>query len=156
SPQFAQQIEDETRYGGDSTFRLAMVGPYGLEYQEKDGFHIAPLLYTDKQLSWNRVTPISDDSLQMKVPKLPTDESGSFITAVRMNRNIHNRDQRIIVASDADYITNPQLNARNHPARYNFLFDFWSFSYLTIGQFPAYTLHPKSLDNAFKITDNNI
>jgi len=154
-PQFDRYLQNELRYWGDSMFRVAMVGTSALDYIEKDGFKIEPLLTTDQKLSWNRLTPISNDSLQLSLEKLPGDESGSFVTAVRMNRTINGKEQRIIVASDADYLSGPQL-VGNKPKRYNYPFGFWCFSYFSYGQFPANTIRPASKDNAFTITSKNI
>jgi ABC-2 type transport system permease protein len=155
SPQFNRQITNDRKYYGDPLFRVAMAGASAMDYQEKDGFHIYPLLRTDSALSWNRVAPISNDSLQLPASKLASDEHGSFVTAVRMNRVINGKQQRIIVASDADYLTKPQFDGWE-PKRYNYNFGFWCFSYFTYGQFPANTLRPESIDDAFKIGASNI
>ena len=150
SPQFARQFQDDIRYYKDTLFRIAMAGAGAIDYREKDGFRVAPLLRTDGSLSWNRLAPINNDSLQLSVGRRPDDQQGTFITALRLNRTIHGKDQRIIVASDADYLTRPQLMG-DKPKRYNYNFGFWCLSYFSNGQFPANTLRPKSLDNGFRI-----
>ncbi len=150
SPQFTRQLQDDIRYFGDTIFRVAMAGAGAIDFQERNGFRITPLLYTDSKLSWNRMTPISNDSLQMKVDRLPGDEQGSFTTAIRLDRTVNGREQRIIVAGDADYLTKPQTSPRD-PRRYNYEFGFWCFNYFSYGQFPTNTLRPRSLDNSFKI-----
>jgi ABC-2 type transport system permease protein len=155
SPQFSRQLKDDLRYYADSQFRVAMAGASVIDVSGKDGFRVSPLLVTDKVLSWNRLAPISNDSLQLKVAKVPTDEPGSFVTAVRMNRTINGKDQRIIVASDADFLTDPQFGG-SKPRRYNYDFGFWCFSYFAYGKFPANTLRPESLDNSFKIGQGNV
>ena len=155
SPQFARTISDNAKYSGDTLFCIAMGGASAIDYQQKDGFHVHPLLYTDKELSWNRLAPIDRDSLQLKVDSLPSDEHGSFVTAVRMNRTVNGKDQRIIVTSDADYLTGP-LFSGGRPRRYNYMFGFWSFSYFSYGKFPANTLRPESIDNKMKIGVDNI
>ncbi len=155
SLQFARQLKDDLKYYGDSLFRVAMAGASALEYREKDGFKIYPLLQSDGNLSWNRLAKISADSLQLKVGKLPGDESGSFLTAVRMNRIINGKEQRIIATSDADFLTRFQLFG-GKSKRYNYDFGFWCFSYFSYGQFPVNILRPESQDNTFKIRVNNI
>ncbi len=150
SPQFARFLQDETRYFGDTLFRVAMVGASAINYQQKDNFRVDPLLYSSEKTSWNRVAPISTDSLNLNVEKLPTDEQGNFVTAVRMSRTINGREQRIIVTGDADFMSSPQLAGVN-PKRYNFNFGFWCYSYFSYGEFPANTIKPLSTDNSFKI-----
>lgn len=154
APQFARFIKNDIKYWGDTLFRTAMIGSAAIDYKEKDGFIIDPLAKTDKQLSWNRLAPISQDSLQLKIGKMAGDEQGSFVTALRMHRNVNGRDQRIIVASDADYLSGVQVWGRTKQLNYDF--GFWCFSYFSYGLFPANTLRPESLDNAFKIKVDNI
>jgi ABC-2 type transport system permease protein len=155
SPQFRRLMDTDTKYRGDSLHRVALAGASAIDYTEHSGFHIEPLLITDKDLSWNRITPVSNDSLQLMLTRNAGDESGSFVTAVRMNRKVNGKDQRIIVSGDADYLATPQLSG-GKPSRYNYLYGFWSFSYFTEGKFPANVFSDESIDNKFIITVDNI
>jgi len=155
SPLSRRFIKDQIIYHSDSTFRVAMVGASAIDFREIDGFHIEPLLRTSQYLSWNRLAAISNDSLQLKTAKLPNDEQGSFVTALRMDRTINGKQQRIIVAGDADYLSSSQIQGYE-PTRYNKEFGFWCFSVFTYGEFPPNNLRPKSLDNSFKIKSDNI
>ena len=155
SPQFKRLMDTDTKYRGDSLHRVALAGASAIEYTEQSGFHIDPLLITDKDLSWNRTAPVSNDSLQLNLTRTAGDESGSFVTAVRMNRKVNGKDQRIIVSGDADYLATPQLSG-SKPARYNYLYGTWSFSYFTEGKFPANVYSDESIDNKFKITVDSI
>jgi len=152
SPQFTRTLEDNIIHFGDSFPRVGMLSPKVIEYKDTGGFHVAPLLLTDEKLSWNRLAPISSDSLQLKVPKLPGDETGRFATAVRMQRTIDGKEQRILVAGDADFLTDPQVFPSGQPFRDNFDFGFWCFGWFSYGQFPANTSRPRSLDSSFNIT----
>jgi ABC-2 type transport system permease protein len=78
---------------------------------------------------------------------LPSDEHGNFTTAVLLRRNINGKDQRIIAASDADYLTKAVVYGGYKPKRYNYDFGFWCFSYFSYGQFPANTLRPQTDDS---------
>jgi ABC-2 type transport system permease protein len=156
SPQFKRTLIDETRYYGDTLFRVAMQGSNGIDFSEKDGFRIDPLLYSDKFLSWNRLAPVSEDSLFRDVARRPDDEHGNFITAVRMTRLVRGKQQRILVTSDADFISGPQLFSQELPFRYNDLFSFWCFSSFSYGEFPANTMRPITRDRSFRITANQL
>lgn len=151
SPQFYRELKNDVKYFGDTVMHVAMEGASALDYKEQNGFRIYPLLVSDKRLSWNRLNPISNDSLQLKVNRLPNDEPGEFATVVRMNRNLDGKEQRIIVAGDADYLSTPLLFGWDSK-RYNYNFGFWCFSYFSYGSFPANTLRPEGTDNAFRIT----
>lgn len=154
--QFYASIQEQIKYYGDTLFRVAMGGAGVIEYKEKNGFRIYPLLVTDSVHAWNRTAPISSDSLQTKVKAIAGDEKGRFVTAVRMNRKINGGEQRIIVASDADYLTRPLIDGWD-PPRHNFAFGAWCFSYFSYGQFPANTLRPQTDDALdIKVADLSI
>lgn len=148
SPQSIKFVKDQIKYYGDTTMRIAMSGVSALDYQEKDGFKITPLLTTNPKLCWNRVAPINSDSLSLKVLPLPSDEHGIFVTSLLMERNVNGKDQRIIVASDADYLTGDLFG--DEPERYNKFYPAWCFGYFSYGKFPANTLHPET-DGSFEI-----
>lgn len=153
SPQFRRSLDDQIKYFGDSLFRVAMIGAGALDYKEKNGFHISPLLSTDSKLSWNRTGPVNSDSLQLKVDTLPSDEHGSFVTSVLLTRKINGHDQWIIVSGDADYLTKTAFDGYD-PRRFNYDFGFWSFSKFSYGKFPANTLRPQTDDQvAIKTAD---
>jgi len=155
SPQMARDVKRTVKYYGDKLLRVAMAGANVLDYKEKDGFHVSPLLQTISGISWNRLAPIGNDSLQMKVEKKPDDENGSFVPAVLMTRMIHGRQQRIVVASDADLITESYIFGWN-PRRFNFSFDYWLFCSFSYGEFPTNTMRPDGPDGGFTVTVDSI
>jgi ABC-2 type transport system permease protein len=148
SPQSNQFIAVQQKYYGDTTIKIAMSGVSALDYKEIDGFKISPLLITNPKVCWNRVAPISSDSLSLKVKALPSDEHGSFVTSLLMERKVSGKEQRIIVASDADYLTEAMFG--EDPERYNSYYPGWCFSYFSYGKFPANTLKEQT-DNSFKV-----
>lgn len=150
TPQFTKFLKDEFKYYGDKLFRVAMLGAGVLEFKQKNGFQIYPFLSTDSTLSWNRIAPVNSDSLQLKVSGLPSDERGSFVTSVLLTRNIRGKEQRIIISSDADYLSNSGMFGGENPRTYNYWFGFWNFSTFSYGQFPADTMRPQT-DNSFDI-----
>ncbi|MBB6271879.1 ABC-2 type transport system permease protein [Pedobacter cryoconitis] len=148
SPQSNRFVEDQIKYYGDTTIKIAMSGVSALNYEEKNGFKISPLLTTNPKLCWNRIAPISSDSLSLKVKELPSDEHGRFVTSLLMERKVNGREQRIIVASDADYLTEAMFG--EDPERYNSYYPAWCFGYFSYGKFPANTLKEQT-DNSFKV-----
>lgn len=133
---------------------VVMKGASVLEYKDTNGFTVEPLLVTDSISSWNRIEPLNEDSLDLDVSRLPDDQHGRFFTSLLMKRLIGNRQQRIIVSSDADYLSNDRIEF--HPPTYNQEFAFWTFSYFTYGQFPANTLHPEDIDTGFYVTSDDM
>jgi ABC-2 type transport system permease protein len=154
SPQFARGLKYDGIYYSFTHFLISTIGANALDYQEKDGFRVTPLLYTDKDLSWNRLAPVNPDSLQRKVSGLPTDEHGSFVEGVRLERTINGRDQRIFVIGDADFLGGQTLP--DNPKRYDRYFGYWCLSTFSYGQFPANTLRPEDLDNRAQISVDSV
>ncbi|MBO9632165.1 MAG: Gldg family protein [Chitinophagaceae bacterium] len=150
SPQFERFLYDEHRFSGDSVFRIALGGSGSFDYVQKDGFLVEPLLKTNPQLIWNRIRPVSADSLQLKLSRLSEDESSSFLPALKLTRMLNGKEQRIFVAADADYLSESYLIGRN-PVRYNYGFGFWCFSQFSYGRYPANTVRPFGKDVTFKI-----
>ncbi|WEK37517.1 MAG: Gldg family protein [Candidatus Pseudobacter hemicellulosilyticus] len=153
SPQLYKQLDNDHKYMGDSIFAVSCQGAGVLEYQARDGFRVDPLLRTRRQDGWNRLDPVSDDELLLRLEKRPNDETGDFLTAVRLTRQQGGRQQRIFVMSDADCLLTLFIPG---PRSYNYVFGFWCFSQFAYGQFPANTMRPDSPDRTFTIVVDDI
>lgn len=142
APRFTQYLKDQALFQGKDNFAVCMPGAGVLDYKTDKGFSVASLLNTDPGKSWNRVAPIDPDSLNLMVPRTSTDQNGTFPLALRLNRTVNNREQRIIVTGDADFLSPKALDRE-----LNSYFDFWMFSYFGYGAFPANTLRKESADD---------
>jgi len=151
-PELPSLFKDYKKEYGDSLYRLGIMGANVIEYgQAKEkGFAVQPIAITDSTLAWNRIAAVSEDSLQLKVKRLPSDEHGRFTTAILMSRKINGKEQRIIVSSDADFLSRKQVYG-NFPRYFNSNFSSAVFSYFSYGNFPANTMHPEDIDNGYKI-----
>jgi ABC-2 type transport system permease protein len=150
STHFQRVIKDRVRVYGDTVFPVIMDGAGTLAFTQQNGFEYFPLMTTDQSTTWNRLAPILEDSLQEQIPKRIDDENGSFVTALLVKRKINGKEQRIIVASDADYLTRPLGHWRLNSL--NFDFSLWFFNYFSYGQYPPVIVWPQAIDNKFKIT----
>jgi ABC-2 type transport system permease protein len=65
--------------------------------------------------------------------------------AVALSRTINNKEQKIIVAADADFLSTAELSRRN-PENNNFAFAMGFFSWFSNGEFPVSTQHMRSKD----------
>jgi ABC-2 type transport system permease protein len=157
SPQFAKYVKSAIRYYGDTIPGVKLQGASAIDLAGVQGYHTDTLLLSDSAIEWNRVLPVSHDSLILGVTRLPSDEHGNFPTAIRMWRNVQGKNQRIIITGDADFISETQINNSNTDENpYNNYFGFWNFSYLTYGKFPANTLRPEGTDNRIRISVDSI
>ena len=83
------------------------------------------------------------------------DQQGPLTPAVALTRNIHGRQQRIIVTGDADFLSNAELS-RYTPRTANFDFSTALFSWFSNGEFPIDTSRPLSKDKRITITSGGM
>jgi ABC-2 type transport system permease protein len=79
------------------------------------------------------------------------DQNGPLPTVIGLTRTINGKEQRIVVAGDADFLSNAELS-RNNPRTCNFDFSTALFSWFSYGEFPIDTSRPKSKDNSLNLT----
>ncbi|BAV06945.1 ABC-2 type transport system permease protein [Filimonas lacunae] len=82
------------------------------------------------------------------------DVKGPLTTAVSLTRNINGRQQRIVVAGDADFMSNKQLSGGGGKA--NFVFSLSIFSWLSYGEFPIDATRPDNRDKRVKVTLDDV
>jgi ABC-2 type transport system permease protein len=81
-----------------------------LTWNPQQGFEVAELFRTDSNSAWNEMETKwdSDDSAQYNP------EAGEVkkphATMLALTRNINNKQQRIIISSDADWLSNAEIN----------------------------------------------
>jgi hypothetical protein len=82
----------------------------------------------------------------------PDDEHGSFPTALSLTRSINGKEQRIVVTSDADFMSNVELRRMNITTS-NFNFGDAIFSWLGYEKFPIETSRPDPKDIRINVGD---
>lgn len=78
------------------------------------------------------------------------DLMGPLTTVVALNRRVNGRDQRIVVAGDADFLSNKELNRQQRNA--NFVFSTALFRWMSGGEFPVDTRRPDPRDKKVSTT----
>lgn len=78
------------------------------------------------------------------------DEMGPVTTAVALNRNVNGKDQRIVIAGDADFLSNKELARTQRTA--NFIFGTSLFRWLSGGEFPVDASRPEAKDKKVKVS----
>ena len=100
---------------------ISMPGATGLTYSTDKGFTVTSLFTSDSTGSWNELqtTDFVEDTAQLN-PELGEIER-SYVTSVALSRKVGEKEQRIIIISDADCISNTEIemmrrgiNARNY------------------------------------------
>jgi ABC-2 type transport system permease protein len=124
APDLVQALFTETSDGFSDRYKtlradsaiITMPGVSAVSYVEQS-FTVTPLLKSSNQ------TPL----------------------AVALSRKINNRQQKIVVAADADFLSTTELSRRN-PENNNFAFVTGLFSWFSDGEFPVNTQRKRSKD----------
>ncbi len=120
-------------------------GVTGIAYDTAAGpFTVKPLLLTEGDKTWLKAGALVIDSVPPVYSPQEGDMSGSFATAVALTRKISNKEQRIVVCGDADFMS----TIRNGG-------DFMGraiYSWLDYNEFPIYTPRPRAKDAKLTIT----
>lgn len=135
--------------------KVSMPRATALSYADTGAFRIRPLLMTDPKKSWLKKGTLVTDSADIVFSPGNGDERKPFATAVCLTRKINNREQRIIVAGDADFMGNAELQRFNLNT-VNFIFNTALFSWLSYGEFPIDSTRPKPEDTEVLLTKERV
>lgn len=130
----------------------------GIATEGRTSFKVMPLLTAKDSINcWNTTREINRDSV-MRFTPAKGDSPGNFNIAVALSRKIDGKEQRIIVAGDADFLSNGELARRStsNYERINNYFDRAIFAWLGNDEFPVDVSRPEQQDNAFKISSKSI
>ncbi|OKS88767.1 Gldg family protein [Mucilaginibacter polytrichastri] len=131
---------------------VSMPGAVGLTYTGGP-FSVKPILMTDSTINWNKKGKLVTDSAKVVFSDADGDTKKAVPTILALTRQINNKEQRIIVAGDADFLSNSELQKSQEG---NFIFGVGIFKWFSNGQFPVDTDRPESKDNRLNITDKGI
>lgn len=135
--------------------KVSMPRATALSYTDTGAFTIKPLLVTNEKICWLKKDNLVTDSADVIFLPEKGDVRKPFVTAVSLTRKINNKEQRIIVAGDADFMGNTELQRFNLTAA-NFVFNTALFSWLSYGEFPIDSTRPKAEDTEVLLTKGQI
>jgi len=130
--------------------RVSTPGAAAVTYTTGKGFVVQPLLVTDGAKTWIKQGQLVTDSAAVVYKPEEGDRKGAFNTAIRLSRTVNNREQRIVVMGDADFLSNQELG-RYNPRTVNFNFNTALFGWFTYGAFPIDSSRPNSKDNRLNL-----
>ena len=129
----------------EDTFRILMPGATAIKYTEDSAFSIKQLLTTVPDKVWLKAGDLVIDSTLPAINLKEGDlKENSFATGVLLTRHINNKEQRIVICSDADFAS----NIRFAPV-YNILMSIYSWT--DYNEFPVYMTYRKGKDTLLKI-----
>lgn len=117
---------------------ITMPSVAALAYTTDKGFDVKTLFRTDSSGSWNEVetTNFVDDSARLN--PAAGEVQRSYPTAITLSRKVNNKEQKILVTGDADWLSNAELGMnRNEVQASNFSLIVSSFFWLSDGEVPV-------------------
>jgi len=129
---------------------VSLPGAVGIAYNNTGDYKITPVLITDQQHVWNKAEKfnLETDSI---VFKPGVDKKLAVPVAVALTRKLPNKEQKLMVLGDADFMSNAELRRYNLKME-NAKFAMNMFKWFSNGEFPIDTTRPKSIDNKIKVS----
>ena len=167
----ATELSKDLKEDVEDSIVVSMNGTAALSYITDGPFSVAPLVMTPGEKSWNKKIRLDQDQMdaaedanssskdkgavQMAVAPEQGDQAGPLPAIVGLTRNINGKEQRIVVAGDADFLSNSELG-RYNIRTCNFDLSTAIFSWFSHGEFPIETTRPPSKDKRLNLTDGGL
>lgn len=134
---------------------LVMPDASPLRYTTGNGYDIKPIAVTLSKDSWNELETTDFLDGELSINASIGEKEQSYPVVISLTRPRGDKEQRIVIAGDADCISNTELaNNRNGILAANFNFISETFKWLSYGEFPIDTSRPESIDNTIYLTRN--
>jgi ABC-2 type transport system permease protein len=122
-----------------------------LKYNTGAGFNVFPLATTDS-ITWNELQTTDFVNDSARFDPASGEQKKVYTTALALSRNQNNRQQRILVTGDADWLSTGELTRKRERVRpINFMFLFGAFHYLSDEELPVDMRRDPSTDNEVKL-----
>ena len=118
------------------------------------GFEIKTLLETNSDQVWNKTQDFNLETEQVHFNP-ETDTREKLPLAVALTRTVNNLEQKIVLLSDADFLSNAEM-ARNNLTTRNSVFAMGLFKWLNDGEYPFSSSRPSALDTKVKVNRTGI
>lgn len=133
---------------GDTVRAVTMQGTAPVAFSDSAGFKANIMIATDPNKNWLKRTVLVADSSMPVFNALEGDTKAiSYPTVVTLSRKIQNKDQRIIVCGDADFLS----KLRQRGGSYLFV-GHALFCWFTHGEFPVFAPEEKPKDTLLTTT----
>jgi ABC-2 type transport system permease protein len=135
--------------------RVSMPNATAVGYTDTGAYAIKPLLVTNPNIGWLKKGKLVKDSAAIEFMPQEGDERRSFPLAVSLTRKVNGKEQRIVIAGDADFMSNTELQRFNLRTA-NFAFNTGLFSWLSYGEFPIDSSRPPAKDIKAFVTKDQV
>jgi ABC-2 type transport system permease protein len=127
----------------------------GLSYTTDSGYAVKELVVTNDKKSWLTQSRVVADSAEVVFNAAQGDIQKSLPTVLGLSRKINGKEQHIVIAGDADFMSIKEL-VRYNPPQTNFIFSIGIYSWLDNKEFPIDTSRPPGKDNRVNISTDGV
>ncbi|MDR1274174.1 MAG: Gldg family protein [Odoribacteraceae bacterium] len=147
----------------NSTFRgiarqnylTIMPGALAMTHDTLHGFRVTPVLQSRDSTCWNEFQ--TTDFVNEKATLDDDERQGTYTTMLALLRTVGDREQRIVIAGDADCTSNAELLMQRPGLRAaNFTLITGMFRWLTRNEFPLVTTHPTPKDTLLRLDREDV
>lgn len=132
---------------------VAMQGAAAIELDMNKVFTAFPVLMSPKG-GWNRIEALDPTAAVINFNAAAGDQQGVFPIAVGLTRAVNQRQQRILVSGDADFISNGELSRSKRGENEYFIQGV--FRWLSNNRFPIDVTRPEAKDITLDTTREQI
>lgn len=133
---------------------ISMPNAVGIQYTSTPGYQSTPILATDKRFAWIKSGKF-DISAEKIVFNPSTEQKISVPVALAVTHQQGNKEQKIMIMGDADFMSNTELGRYNVTTK-NSEFAVNLFKWFSNNEFPIDTTRPPSTDNHIIISREKI
>ncbi len=127
--------------------KIVMADASGMEYTTDKGYQVDVVLRTDSVGCWNETETIDFVNDSVVCNPAAGEMEQSFPTALALTRKVGNKEQRILVLSDATAISNGELSSRRRMYNVmNYALITGGFSWFSYGEAPIDIRRPAPTD----------
>ncbi|MBC8986538.1 Gldg family protein [Pedobacter sp. N36a] len=134
---------------------VSMPGAAALSIESKGIFNVQPLLITDDKKSWIKAGSFVLDSAALTFDARNGDQRGAFPAAMMLTRKLNQKEQRIMVAGDADFMSIKELT-RGNLGTANHVFLLHLFKWFSNEEFPVDMTKIEAKDNKLELTETGL
>lgn len=133
--------------------QLVMDQACALEVKDSISFVSTQMVITDTVLTWTELETTDFENNKAVFNPDAGEKKQSFCPALALSRKINQKEQKILVTGDADWLSNMELlTTRRNTFGANFAFICAAFYWLSDGKAPINTTRPDPTDNKVFVT----
>lgn len=132
--------------------KIAMPGAAALSCVEDKGFKVTPLVVSNAKDSWIELETKDFNEEKTELNPSAGEVEKSLTSAMALTRNVGDKEQRILLFGDSDFISNGELmRSRSKFRAANMDLIPSIFEWMSYGEYPVDTRRPDPIDNVLSV-----